>query len=254
MRNYWKIVNRIIDESQIIIEVLDARFINDTRNIEIERKIKFKRKKIIYAINKSDLISVKFSDLDLGIEPFVFVCSTKNLGTTKLRNIIRDYVFKLRGRNEEKIVNIGVVGYPNTGKSSLINVLGQRKAASTSPIPGHTHGMQKIRLFKRVYLFDTPGVFPGSIKFNDTRNILSNVVDPNSVKDPDVYAWKIIETIASSNPKILEKVYGIKYSGNPESFIKDIAIKNNWLLKGGIPNIDDVSRRIIRNWQRGKLK
>ena len=70
MKNFWRVVNTIIKEADIILEVIDARFINETRNSEIEEKINFRNKKIIYIINKSDLIKIRFDDIKLDCEPY----------------------------------------------------------------------------------------------------------------------------------------------------------------------------------------
>ena len=50
-------VQKLLQEADIILEVLDARFPEETRNYEIEEEIKVQRKKIVYILNKSDLIS-----------------------------------------------------------------------------------------------------------------------------------------------------------------------------------------------------
>ena len=83
MVNYWKIVNRVIHDSDIILLVLDSRLPHLTRNIEIENKVKKAQKNIIYVINKCDLIEKKLSDqLKKEINQSVFVsgkmCSFKN--------------------------------------------------------------------------------------------------------------------------------------------------------------------------------
>ncbi|MBI2148575.1 50S ribosome-binding GTPase [Candidatus Woesearchaeota archaeon] len=219
MTSFWKVVNQVIDESDVVLEVLDARYPEETRNKEIENKLIKQHKKIIYILNKSDLIKEKFSDLKFDFEPYVFVSAKNNLGTTKLRGIIRDLARDKRRSYEmlkksvsktkvkEQPLLVGVLGYPNTGKSSLINVLKQKKSALTSSTPGFTRGMQKIRIGKDIYLIDTPGVFAyKEYKKEDIRHTLVNIKDYRKIK-----------------------------------------------LKGGVANIDQTSRRIIQDWQRGRL-
>ncbi len=53
---YTNIARNIVDTSDIILEVLDARFIKETRNLELEEEIQKQNKKIIYILNKADLI------------------------------------------------------------------------------------------------------------------------------------------------------------------------------------------------------
>ena len=53
---------------------------------------------------------------------------------------------------------MGVIGYPNTGKSSVINSLMGKKCCKAAPVPGETKVWQYIALMKRIFLIDSPGV------------------------------------------------------------------------------------------------
>ena len=75
--------HEVVRVSDIVLEVLDARFIDDTRNLEIEKEILGKGKKIIYVLNKADLVdtselikSGKLKDL----KPYVLVSCKTNIG------------------------------------------------------------------------------------------------------------------------------------------------------------------------------
>ena len=57
MHNLWKIIDNVIFESDILLEVADARMPNLTRNKKVENKIQRKRKSYILVLNKSDLIT-----------------------------------------------------------------------------------------------------------------------------------------------------------------------------------------------------
>ncbi|MBI5391880.1 hypothetical protein HZB00_02660 [Candidatus Woesearchaeota archaeon] len=89
MANFWRVVNAVIDHSDLIIEVLDARFPEASRNSEVEKKVLRQHKQIIYVLNKSDLIRTPFKDIQLTFSPAVWVSAQKNLGTTQLRKLIR---------------------------------------------------------------------------------------------------------------------------------------------------------------------
>ena len=69
-----------------------------------------------------------------------------------------------RKRYENGFVTIGCCGFPNVGKSSLLNSLNGRKVVSVSRTPGHTKHLQTIFLTKSVRLCDCPGlVFPSLV-------------------------------------------------------------------------------------------
>ncbi len=250
MTSFWRVVNEVIRDADVILEVLDARFPNETRNKEIEEKIaKCKNKELIFILNKSDLISQRFSDIKLDFGPCIFVSATNNLGTTKLRGMLRNIE---RYPRERKELLVGVLGYPNTGKSSLINSLKQKKSAGTGSTPGFTRGLQKIRISKNIYLLDTPGVFPFMQK-DEVRDALINVKDYRKVKDPEGVALGILEKAYKKDPKIIQDLYNIKAQEDNEETLILIAKRFNWLVKGGKPNIDQTARKIIQDWQRGKL-
>jgi nuclear GTP-binding protein len=84
---------------------------------------------------------------------------TKPFGKGNLINLLRQFS---NLHMDKKQVSVGFIGYPNVGKSSVINALLSKKSCRTAPIPGETKVWQYLTLFKRVYLIDCPGVVPAS--------------------------------------------------------------------------------------------
>ena len=83
--------------------------------------------------------------------------SSKALGADNLLQLLKNYS-RVEGSKQKKQVIIGVVGFPNVGKSSLINTLKKGRAAQVGDQPGVTKGMQHIHLDKQMMLIDSPGV------------------------------------------------------------------------------------------------
>jgi len=242
MPSFWKHVNRVIQNADIIIEVLDSRLIEKTRNPEIEQKIKKFGKKILYVINKCDLVNVKdIEKVQKNLQPSVFISSTEKLGTTILKKKIMEL-----SRGEK--VTVGVVGYPNVGKSSLINALSGRSAARTSSSSGFTHGIQKVRVGDKITLLDTPGVFPEREK-DEVKHAYIGAVDSAKLKDPEIDALKLIE----EHPQEVSHYYGVS-GEDAEEILELIGIKSNKLLPGGVVNEDATARMILKDWQSGKIK
>ncbi|MFW5852544.1 MAG: GTPase, partial [Nanoarchaeota archaeon] len=141
MPNFWRVLNKVISEADVIVEVLDARSIEQTRNTEIEDKVLKAGKKIIFALNKCDLASkAKLEKYKRELGNAVFVSAKEHHGTLLLKNAI------LKAADYSKTISVGIVGYPNTGKSSLISTLVGRSKAKSSSESGFTKGLKKIRL------------------------------------------------------------------------------------------------------------
>ena len=238
MANFWKIVNDVIKEADIILEVVDARCISESRNKEIELKVQKAGKRLLIVLNKADLVE-KENALKNAPKNSVLVSAKGRMGTTILKKKILEL-----SRGEP--VRIGVVGYPNTGKSSVINSLAGRSKASTSPQSGYTKGLQYVRAGK-IKLIDTPGVIPFK-EGDDFKQALIGAKDFNRVKEPDIIAMKLIE---SRGDEILQ-IYDVKKDNKEaDELLEEIALKKNHLIRGGKPDLEKVSRRIIMDWQRG---
>lgn len=239
MKNFWDIVNHVVKESSIILLVLDARFPEQTDNPELIEKAG--EKDIIYVLNKSDLVDKKSLERIKKKYPnCVYISSKEHKGTTVLLHKI------LQIAQGEK-VTVGVVGYPNTGKSSVINALKGRKSASTSPHSGHTKAKQLVKITDNVYLIDTPGVLP-YLEKDKLKLGMIGAEDFTKTKDPDLVAMELIK----NKKTLICKYYGVKEM-SPEKILKEIAIKYKKLVKGGEPNINETARMILRDWQKGKI-
>lgn len=249
---YPEVMKKVIAESDIILEVLDSRFIRDTRNIEVEKKIKQLGKEIIYVLNKSDLSYLK----KVNLSPHVFVSCTKRQGIKELRDKIKSLAKKIKKPSEEKFdkIVVGVIGYPNTGKSSLINLLVGKSVAGTGAEAGFTKGLQKLRLSEEIILLDSPGVIPSEeySNINEQKIGKTTILGGKSysqVKDPEIVVANLIKEF----PGVLQKYYKIKTESS-EYLIEKIGRQKNFLEKGNKVNFDKTSRFILKEWQEGKIK
>jgi ribosome biogenesis GTPase A len=242
MVNYWRLVNKVLNESDLVLLIIDARLPELTRHREIEVKIKEREKKLLYVINKSDLITKERMELiKKEFIPSVFVSSKKRLGGTILFKKIMEIT-----KGEPGI--IGVLGFPNVGKSSVINMLKGQKSASVSPRAGHTRGIQFVRAKGKLKLIDTPGVLPF-----DEKDLLNQVIigskNPEHLKDPAYFAMELIQRY----PDMFEKHYDNKYEGDAYEYLEELASKKNVLIKGGEPDVPRMARQLLYDWQRGKV-
>jgi ribosome biogenesis GTPase A len=87
------------------------------------------------------------------------------------------------GKTDRGVLTIGMIGYPNAGKSSIINGILNEKVVSVSRTPGHTKHFQTIHLSDTLVLCDCPGlVFPTVV--DRQLEILSGIYPISQVREP----------------------------------------------------------------------
>ena len=242
------LVNQLIREADIVLEVLDARMVQETRNKEIEDKIARSGKKLIYVVTKCDLAGKEHLEkVKKELTPSIFVSATKHYGTSMLLQ-------KIMQISKGEDATVAVVGYPNVGKSSVINALKGRQSASVSSTPGHTKGIQKIKINKKIYLIDSPGVL--AYQENDViALVLTGSKDPARLKDPELAAMRLLTLFLEQDKKAkIEEAYQITLQENEaEPLLEEIAMKKHRLKKGNIPDTETTARILLHDWQKGKL-
>jgi len=246
---YWPVVEDMMDSADIILVVHDARMPEMSRNKELERKIAKKAKIFIDVFTKMDIVSPhNLKGLREKYKDSFFVSGTKNLGVSNLRRHIQ--ILAKRMKIEEP--KIGVVGYPNLGKSALINALARRAHAAVADMPNTTRGVQWIKA-QGLRIMDSPGVIPYEDKSSKLTILGSK--HPEKISDPLQVALDVVQMFVSSNKAELERAYkiDIKELTEPYDILVEIGKKRGYLKKGG--EIEEVKTAItiVKDWQKGKL-
>lgn len=251
---FMKEFNKVLEMADIIIEVLDARDPITCRCREAERIISGMKgeKKLIIVLNKIDLVPLPVvlawkKELEKEYAVILFKAntqrqginfgenrlyqnsvqknpnlvadmlkSTKSLGTHKLFELIKNYS---REGNLKKAVTVGVIGYPNVGKSSIINSLKRKRAAGVSSKAGYTTSLQEVELDAKVKIIDSPGV----ILSNDEEAILvlRNQANAAEVKDPITPIGAILQRV---NKREMLHLYKLSNYEDTQSFLYGIAV------------------------------
>ncbi len=245
----WRRVRRVLEDTDLVIEVADAREPIETRNRRVEEMSARLGKPIILVLNKCDLVPLDVLEewkrlLEREL-PTVFISAKFRLGTRKLMIYIKRYAPRLP-------VRVVVVGYPNVGKSTIINYLKGRHVASTSPVPGWTRGEQLVKAKSWLYVIDTPGVIPVEEVRDEALLIVKGAIDPARLQDPVYPAVKLIERILRYNPNAFLERYGIE-DKEPTKILEKVAKRRGLLLKGGKLKIEAAERAVIVDWIEGKL-
>ena len=139
-KGFYLLVKEMIRKSDIVLEVLDARMPELTRIRDIESYAKSVGRPLIIVVNKSDIISraalEKIREGYSGLEACIV--------SSKKPHNIRELLIRIKQKSSRQKIRVAVIGYPNTGKSSLINRLSAHGKAKTGTESGTTKGMQLI--------------------------------------------------------------------------------------------------------------
>jgi hypothetical protein len=245
---YWSIVENVVRKADVVLVVLDARMPEQTRNKELERKISRMRKKLILVFNKIDLVSKDaLNKLKKEYPGSFFISASKNIDVARLRTRL----FILAGEFGREELKVGVVGYPNVGKSAVINVLARRAGAKVAQTAGTTRGVQWITT-SRFKILDTPGVIP----YGDDEMKLGIIGsrDPEQLRSPEGLALEIIKIFFEKNRKKIEEYAKMALPDDAYDALLEIGKKRGYLKKGGIVDETRTAITIIRDWQKGKLR
>lgn len=250
----WGELYKVIDSSDVVVQVVDARDPMGTRCRHVEEFLRKEKphKHLVTVINKVDLVPTWVTrkwigELSKEMPTIAFHASINNsFGKGAVINLLRQFA-KLHPDRPQ--ISVGFIGYPNVGKSSLVNTLRKKKVCKTAPIAGETKVWQYVMLMRRIYLIDSPGVvYPQGD--SETQIILKGVVRVENVKDPENHVQGVLDRC---KPEHLRRQYGIPEFTDVDDFLTKIAIKQGRLLKGGDPDIVAVSKVVLNEFQRGKL-
>ncbi|MDD5699963.1 MAG: 50S ribosome-binding GTPase [Candidatus Nanoarchaeia archaeon] len=256
---YPVLAEKIVYMSDIVLEILDSRFVKETRNPEIEGMIKKQGKILIYVFNKSDLIDRNKMDEEYlsSLNPKAFVSCFKKEGIRNLRDLIKIEANKVESPVDKVFgkVSVGVVGYPNTGKSSVINLLAGRTATGVGRNPGFTKGIIKIRLSPKIMLLDSPGIisekdYSTSHSYAMSKHTKVGARSYSQVQEPVVAVYNLMREY----PSVLEKFYNVESQGDTEIFIEELGKKKNFIVKGGEVDEERTARLVLKDWQEGKIR
>lgn len=253
-KRIWGELYKVIDSSDVVVQVLDARDPMGTRSPHIEAYLKKEKpwKHLIFVLNKCDLVPTWATKrwvavLSQDYPTLAFHASLTNpFGKGAFIQLLRQFG-KLH--TDKKQISVGFIGYPNVGKSSVINTLRSKKVCNVAPIAGETKVWQYITLMRRIFLIDCPGVVYPS-EDSETDIVLKGVVQVEKIKAPQDHIGAVLER---AKPEYISKTYKIESWENAEDFLEKLALRTGKLLKGGEPDMLTVSKMVLNDWQRGRI-
>ena len=175
---------------------------------------------------------------------------TNSFGKGSLITLLRQFSTLHSNRKQ---ISVGFIGYPNTGKSSIINTLRKKRVCTVAPIPGETKVWQYITLMKRIYLIDCPGVVPPNQNDSEEDILLRGVVRVENVENPAQYITAVLRRTQTRHIERTYEIKGSDFKDDPIEFLNILARKGGRLLKGGEPDVDGVAKMVLNDFLRGKI-
>ena len=243
-----------------VIIILDGRAPFSSVNRKLDGL--FKDKKVLYVLNKCDLIETK--DANFAIAKFreegktaVAVSALDKRTVDALYDAIFTLLKEKIARNKEKglfrAMRIMVAGIPNTGKSTIINALSGGKKTQTGNKAGVTRGKQWVRL-RELELLDTPGTMPPAF---DNQIYAKHLAYIGSMNDANIdfndLAFELLKELGEKYPELLKARYGVEVSEEPLDMMNAICARRGFLLKGGEFDYERLSAAVIDDFRKGRI-
>jgi ribosome biogenesis GTPase A len=236
------ILDRVLRDADVVLYIVDARFPKVSKRVA--EFCKRSGKIFLVILNKIDLVAGRPVDVDYPTVPF----TCKKPG--KYKKLLLGRIYSTTYRRLDEQIKVAVIGYPNVGKSSVINALSHRKSMSVSSQAGHTQSVQWLRM-GRILLSDTPGVITERAPKKEL--VLTGSLNIEREADPEGICEELIDKIFSAGrAKVIFEHFDIAPCGK-HSVIEAVARRRGRIGRGGEPNLTEAARIIVSEWQRGKI-
>ncbi|KAJ6920466.1 hypothetical protein NC651_014146 [Populus alba x Populus x berolinensis] len=230
----------------VVIEVRDARIPLSTTHPQMD--VWLGNRKRILVLNREDMISK--ADRNAWATYFarqgikaVYSNGQLGMGTMKLSRFAKSLAASVRA---------GIVGYPNVGKSSLINRLLKRRMCPAAPRPGVTRELRWVRFGNDLELLDSPGIIPMRISDQSAaiKLAICDDIGERSYDVTDVAA--ILVQILTKLPTVGAKALNNRYKMDADDFCGKIFVQK---LSVHLFNGDthQAAFRILSDFRKGKF-
>lgn len=242
-----------------IIYVLDARCPVSSFNPKLKKM--FGKKPVLYVLNKGDLADNRADAFVSLLREKGASCVRINAADSRSKRDITGAINALMQSKTEKNAQKGftqtfrfmVCGVPNTGKSTVINLLAGSARTQTGNKAGVTRGKQWVRL-DGWELLDTPGTTPPSFANQKLAIRLAYVGSLNDeILDMDDISLALLGELQAKYPLCLAERYGIEEGQTPLEMLDAVCKRRGFIFRGGEYDYERGERAVIDDFRKGRL-
>jgi ribosome biogenesis GTPase A len=245
----------------VVIEVLDARAPEASRNPMIEELRLHRQRPCLKLLNKADLADpaatqqwLDFYNRQEGVKAVALSCKSASdaARVPKLCQPLAPH------RNStHKPLRMMIMGIPNVGKSTLMNLLLKRRVANVGDEPAVTKSQQCHNLNDHMTLTDSPGLMWPKIEYPEDGLMLAAIhaIGRNAVIEEEIAEFLADILLARYSAQLAER-FGMDVSGMDGSdVIAAIARKRGCLRqgRGGEPDLEKAALILLTEYRSGKL-
>ncbi|HHA19099.1 MAG TPA: ribosome biogenesis GTPase YlqF [Methylophaga sp.] len=255
MHKASKEIKKVLPQIDLIIEVLDARIPFSSQNPMLSTLRG--ETPCIRVLSKTDLADPKITELwqrYLEQEKGVKTLAVTTLQPEKIKQITQlcHKMVPEKGSND-KLIKTMIMGIPNVGKSTIINILADRIIAITGNEPAVTKRQQRIKLENNIVLSDTPGVLWPNVENQNSgyRLAATGAIKDTALEYADV-AFFTAEYLLENYPEQLKTRYQIEQLPDNESDLMEIIGRKRGCLRTGKQvDLDKTSKILIAELRAG---
>ncbi|MDG2013294.1 MAG: ribosome biogenesis GTPase YlqF [Pirellulaceae bacterium] len=248
-------IKETLPQVDLLIEVLDARIPWSSENpmlAELRGE-----KPVLKVLAKYDLADPDLTQTWIGHFEKTAAVKARPVTTKDIPSIrkLKSAMIGMMPHKSGKTITTMVVGIPNVGKSTIINILAGKKVAKTGNEPAVTKGQQRINIGDGIFLLDTPGVL-----WPNVENIKSGfrLAAIGSVKETALdYAdvgFFVGRFLLQHFPERLLERFGLEETpADVEQLINAIGRKRGCLGRSGVVDIDRTSKILVTELRQGTL-
>lgn len=286
-KKFYDDLVKVTNLADVVLVVLDARDPESCRSEKLETDIRANGKRLVFILNKIDLVPAEAVEAwlafyrkiaptmafkacttgagkaarknPLTVGPIrgneeVYQSSSATYGADKLIQLLKQYSRNDLGTGS---LTVGIVGYPNVGKSSIINTLmGLRRGSgdfvNTGNRAGVTSKLQEIQLDNKITLIDSAGVvFPSSIGANDASLVLRRAINVDSLRDPVGTVGRLMNHRGVTVEGLCQ-LLRIPAFTDAMDLIRNVATVHGKVKRGGGADLEAAAKFVLNRVSDGK--